>query len=101
MQFRSEVRNFALEVNESGAADGKKHLHSDRRPLLKACDALRRDLAPLGVHVKVSTFNSSTGMSSIFRNIFCVLILLILTMAKTVVSAGQSQSLFSRTSSYS
>ncbi|KAL2087430.1 hypothetical protein ACEWY4_016258 [Coilia grayii] len=55
VNFRSEVRNFALEVDESAASGvqgGKKRLHADRQPLLKACDTLRKDLAPLGVNVK-------------------------------------------------
>ncbi|XP_063068223.1 probable cysteine--tRNA ligase, mitochondrial [Engraulis encrasicolus] len=54
VNFRSEVRNFALEVDQSASSGqgGKKRLHTDRQPLLKACDTLRKDLAPLGINVK-------------------------------------------------
>lgn len=49
-RFRSEVRAFALARHDS---TGKAGLSPDRIPLLKACDALRNDLAPLGVILKV------------------------------------------------
>lgn len=49
-RFRGEVRAFALAANESPTKPG---LHPERLPLLKACDALRNDLAPLGVILKV------------------------------------------------
>lgn len=54
-QFRSEVRAFAL-VRQDALTTGstnKPGLHRDRIPLLKACDMLRNDLAPLGVLIKV------------------------------------------------
>lgn len=52
-QFRSEVRAFAL-ARQDGPTAGSKPggLHPDRIPLLKACDTLRNDLAPLGVLIK-------------------------------------------------
>ena len=52
-RFRSEVRAFALTRQESPGSPNKPGLHPDRVPLLKACDALRDDLAPLGVLIKV------------------------------------------------
>uniref|UniRef100_H3DAG0 Probable cysteine--tRNA ligase, mitochondrial n=2 Tax=Tetraodon nigroviridis TaxID=99883 RepID=H3DAG0_TETNG len=48
-RFRSEVRAFALARHDSPTEPG---LHPERIPLLKACDALRNDLAPLGVILK-------------------------------------------------
>ncbi|CAN9498376.1 unnamed protein product [Ophioblennius macclurei] len=52
--FRSEVRAFALarQDNPAGGATNKRALYPERMPLLKACDALRDDLAPLGVLIK-------------------------------------------------
>ncbi|XP_031707841.1 probable cysteine--tRNA ligase, mitochondrial isoform X1 [Anarrhichthys ocellatus] len=47
--FRSEVRAFAL-VPQDGPT--KPGLYPERIPLLKACDTLRNDLAPLGVLIK-------------------------------------------------
>ncbi|XP_067297630.1 probable cysteine--tRNA ligase, mitochondrial isoform X2 [Pseudorasbora parva] len=59
VQFRSEVRKFALSVQHQAPQDPqpgsefhKSHPQPDRTPLLKACDALRNNLAPLGVHIK-------------------------------------------------
>ncbi|KAK2856711.1 hypothetical protein Q5P01_005446 [Channa striata] len=53
-QFRSEVRAFALaRQNDSTTRSAcKPGLYPDRVPLLKACDTLRNDLAPLGVLIK-------------------------------------------------
>lgn len=54
-RFRSEVRAFAL-ARHDGPTPGspnKPGLYPERIPLLKACDALRHDLAPLGVLIKV------------------------------------------------
>lgn len=54
-RFRSEVRAFALTrhgVLTTGSPN-KPGLYPERIPLLKACDALRHDLAPLGVLIKV------------------------------------------------
>ena len=45
--FRSEVRAFALARPKTAG------LYPERIPLLKACDNLRNDLAPLGVLIKV------------------------------------------------
>lgn len=60
MRFRSEVRNFALSVEDEATQDlhtskvpQRKTPQPDRLPLLKACDALRNDLMPLGVEIKV------------------------------------------------
>uniref|UniRef100_A0AAR2JSJ4 cysteine--tRNA ligase n=1 Tax=Pygocentrus nattereri TaxID=42514 RepID=A0AAR2JSJ4_PYGNA len=51
VRFRSEVRNFALSVEGQATQDlqnsvqpPRKKPHPDRVPLLKACDALRKDL---------------------------------------------------------
>lgn len=54
-QFRSKVREFALARRDcsSTGSPSRAGLHPDRLPLLKACDALREDLAPLGVLIKV------------------------------------------------
>ncbi|XP_051982275.1 probable cysteine--tRNA ligase, mitochondrial [Xyrauchen texanus] len=63
--FRSEVRRFALLVEDQAPLDPqtgteiqKRHPRPDRVPLLKACDALRNNLAPLGVHIKDGGLNS-------------------------------------------
>ncbi|XP_073699260.1 probable cysteine--tRNA ligase, mitochondrial isoform X1 [Garra rufa] len=57
VHFRSEVRKFALSVEDQDPQTGseiqKRHPQPDRVPLLKACDVLRNNLAPLGVHIKV------------------------------------------------
>lgn len=60
MHFRSEVRKFALSVRDQAPQDPqpgseiqKSHPQPDRVPLLKACDAIRNNLIPLGVHIKV------------------------------------------------
>ncbi|XP_047659276.1 probable cysteine--tRNA ligase, mitochondrial isoform X2 [Tachysurus fulvidraco] len=57
--FRSKVRNFALSVEDEANQDHhtskmlqRKKPQPDRLPLLKACDALRNDLMPLGVQIK-------------------------------------------------
>ncbi|KAM9767101.1 cysteine--tRNA ligase, mitochondrial isoform 2-T2 [Menidia menidia] len=49
--FRSAVRAFALARPDADCPNGPR-LHPDRLPLLQACDALRDDLAPLGVLIK-------------------------------------------------
>lgn len=51
-RFRSQVRAFALARTHADSASGIPGLHPDRVPLLKACDALRDDLASLGVLIK-------------------------------------------------
>uniref|UniRef100_A0A8C1X3K6 Cysteinyl-tRNA synthetase 2, mitochondrial n=1 Tax=Cyprinus carpio TaxID=7962 RepID=A0A8C1X3K6_CYPCA len=60
VHFRSKVRKFALSVEDqasqnpqTGSEIQKRHPQPDRVPLLKVCDALRNNLAPLGVHIKV------------------------------------------------
>uniref|UniRef100_A0A9J7ZCH6 cysteine--tRNA ligase n=1 Tax=Cyprinus carpio carpio TaxID=630221 RepID=A0A9J7ZCH6_CYPCA len=60
VHFRSEVRKFALSVEDQAPQDPltgseiqKRHPQPDRVPLLNACDAFRNNLAPLGVHIKV------------------------------------------------
>ncbi|XP_031322180.2 probable cysteine--tRNA ligase, mitochondrial isoform X2 [Camelus dromedarius] len=51
VRFRLKVRQFALATGEaSGEAQRQQLL--ERRPLLEACDALRRDLAAHGVSIK-------------------------------------------------
>ncbi|KAK3510793.1 hypothetical protein QTP70_022707 [Hemibagrus guttatus] len=66
VSFRSEVRNFALSVEDEATQDHhssnipqRKRPQPDRLPLLKACDALRNDLMPLGVHIKDRGTNST------------------------------------------
>ncbi|XP_065110836.1 probable cysteine--tRNA ligase, mitochondrial isoform X1 [Paramisgurnus dabryanus] len=59
VHFRSEVRKFALSVEDQAShnpqadtASPKSRPRPDRVPLLKACDDLRKNLAPLGVHIQ-------------------------------------------------
>ncbi|XP_026060108.1 probable cysteine--tRNA ligase, mitochondrial isoform X1 [Carassius auratus] len=66
VHFRSEVRKFALSVEDqapqephTGSEIQKRHPRLDRVPLLKACDTLRNNLAPLGVHIKDRGTNST------------------------------------------
>uniref|UniRef100_A0A673JA02 Probable cysteine--tRNA ligase, mitochondrial n=1 Tax=Sinocyclocheilus rhinocerous TaxID=307959 RepID=A0A673JA02_9TELE len=66
VHFRSKVRKFALSVGDqasqnpqTGSEIQKRHPQPDRVPLLKACDALRNNLAPLGVHIKDRGTNST------------------------------------------
>lgn len=60
-RFRSDVRAFALTRQESPepGSPNKPRLYPDRLPLLKACDTLRNDLAPLGVLIKVRWIRSA------------------------------------------
>lgn len=61
-RFRSDVRAFALarrQDDPSAGAPVKRGPYPDRMPLLKACDALRNDLAPLGVLIKDRGTNST------------------------------------------
>nr|XP_015813311.2 cysteine--tRNA ligase, mitochondrial [Nothobranchius furzeri]XP_054593413.1 cysteine--tRNA ligase, mitochondrial [Nothobranchius furzeri] len=53
-RFRTEVRAFALtrQDDSNTGSPSKAGLHPDRVPLLRACDALRHELAPLGVLIK-------------------------------------------------
>ncbi|XP_069573295.1 probable cysteine--tRNA ligase, mitochondrial isoform X1 [Brachyistius frenatus] len=52
--FRSEVRAFALTHRDAPTPESpvKPGLYPERLALLRACDALRDDLAPLGVLIK-------------------------------------------------
>lgn len=52
VRFRQKVRQFALAAREAPGEAQRQLL--ERRPLLEACDALRRDLAAHGVSIKVS-----------------------------------------------
>ncbi|XP_041128147.1 probable cysteine--tRNA ligase, mitochondrial isoform X1 [Polyodon spathula] len=68
VSFRSRVRSYALATDElapvlsdcselseerkSQLKEHRKQLIQEREPLLKACDVLRRDLAPLGINIK-------------------------------------------------
>ncbi|XP_062866590.1 probable cysteine--tRNA ligase, mitochondrial [Trichomycterus rosablanca] len=68
VHFRSEVRNFALSVEDEATQDTsnvlqRKKPKADRVPLLKACDTLRKDLVPLGVHIKDRGTNSTWEIS--------------------------------------
>ncbi|KAF3706415.1 Cysteine--tRNA ligase, mitochondrial [Channa argus] len=53
-RFRNEVRAFALAYQDDSTIRSlcKPELYPERIPLLKACDTLRNDLAPLGVLIK-------------------------------------------------
>ncbi|KAI1885335.1 hypothetical protein AGOR_G00219080 [Albula goreensis] len=62
VRFRSEVRAFALSPEDptpTGGTPIRPRPRPDRQPLLKACDTIRKDLAPLGVHVKDRGTNST------------------------------------------
>ncbi|KAF4118715.1 probable cysteine--tRNA ligase, mitochondrial isoform X1 [Onychostoma macrolepis] len=66
VHFRIKVRKFALSVEDQAPQDPqtgseiqKRHPQPDRVPLLKACDALRNNLAPLGVYIKDRGTNST------------------------------------------
>ncbi|KAF1675278.1 putative cysteine--tRNA ligase, mitochondrial, partial [Pygoscelis papua] len=70
VRFRTKVRHYALALPEEaaeavpteGAAGAKgpkqeqkekrQQLMEERKPLLEACDSLRRDLAAFGIHIK-------------------------------------------------
>ncbi|CAJ1087147.1 probable cysteine--tRNA ligase%2C mitochondrial [Xyrichtys novacula] len=53
-RFRNEVRTYALTRQDAPPTGSSKKpgLYPERLPLLKACDTLRTDLAPLGVLIK-------------------------------------------------
>lgn len=74
MRFRSEVRNFALSVEDEATRDSKmpqrKRPQPDRLPLLKACDALRDDLMPLGVQIKVRNPHNKTVDFNLVGKVF-------------------------------
>ncbi|MBN3303566.1 SYCM protein, partial [Amia calva] len=70
VKFRSQVRRYALAVDELAALSSessqptqeekakikqrKRELIAERECLLIACDVFRQDLAPFGIHIKVS-----------------------------------------------
>lgn len=56
-QFRSEVRAFALTRQSTTPGKHREALYPERIPLLQASDQLRKNLAPLGVLIKVSIGN--------------------------------------------
>lgn len=58
--FRSEVRAFALTCQDDTniRTSKKPGLYPERISLLKACDSLRNDLAPLGILIKVHRVGS-------------------------------------------
>ncbi|XP_051283243.1 probable cysteine--tRNA ligase, mitochondrial [Dicentrarchus labrax] len=60
-RFRTEVRAFALARQDCLTAGSlnKPGLNPERIPLLKACDTLRNNLAPLGVLIKDRGANST------------------------------------------
>lgn len=65
-RFRSEVRAFALlpmETPPGESAPARQKPRPDRKPLLHACDVLRKDLAHLGVHIKDRGTNSTWEIS--------------------------------------
>lgn len=53
VRFRQTVRRFALAAGEA-AGEARRRQLLERRALLEACDALRRDLSAHGVRIKVS-----------------------------------------------
>ncbi|NWY10319.1 SYCM protein, partial [Aphelocoma coerulescens] len=69
VRFRTKVRHYALALPEAADAvpgegvagakepkqeqkEKRKQLMQERKPLLEACDSLRRDLAAFGIHIK-------------------------------------------------
>ncbi|XP_025958253.2 probable cysteine--tRNA ligase, mitochondrial isoform X3 [Dromaius novaehollandiae] len=89
VSFRTKVRNYALALPEAtetmqmeGAMGSKgpkqeqkekrQQLMQERKPLLEACDHLRRDLAAFGIHIKdrtaVSTWEIVEGGQAEQRN---------------------------------
>ncbi|XP_045070808.1 probable cysteine--tRNA ligase, mitochondrial [Coregonus clupeaformis] len=65
-RFRSDVRAFALSVEDTPPGEpvpASQRPRSERLPLLKACDTLRKDLAPLGVHIRDRGPNSTWEIS--------------------------------------
>ncbi|XP_025923837.1 probable cysteine--tRNA ligase, mitochondrial isoform X2 [Apteryx rowi] len=89
VSFRTKVRNYALalpEATETMQMEGtmgskgpkqeqkekRQQLMQERKPLLEACDHLRRDLAAFGIHIKdrtaVSTWEIVEGGQAEERN---------------------------------
>ncbi|NXX89932.1 SYCM protein, partial [Centropus bengalensis] len=68
VKFRTQVRHYALALPEAAGAppmgdeegakgakeqkEKRQQLMRERKPLLEACDSLRRDLAAFGIHVQ-------------------------------------------------
>ncbi|NWH74445.1 SYCM protein, partial [Piaya cayana] len=68
VKFRTKVRHYALALPEAAetlpveddvGAKGQKEqkekrrqLMQERKPLLEACDSLRKDLAAFGIHIQ-------------------------------------------------
>ncbi|NXF86884.1 SYCM protein, partial [Eubucco bourcierii] len=82
VRFRAKVRHYALALPEADAAvpvegatgdkalkqaqkEKRQQLMQERKPLLEACDSLRRDLAAFGIHIQdraaVSTWEIKEG----------------------------------------
>ncbi|KAM4789458.1 putative cysteine--tRNA ligase, mitochondrial isoform 2-T2 [Cyanocitta cristata] len=82
VRFRTKIRHYALALPEAADAvpgegvagakepkqeqkEKRKQLMQERKPLLEACDSLRRDLAAFGIHIKdraaVSTWETVEG----------------------------------------
>uniref|UniRef100_A0A8C9DST5 Probable cysteine--tRNA ligase, mitochondrial n=1 Tax=Prolemur simus TaxID=1328070 RepID=A0A8C9DST5_PROSS len=59
VRFRQKVRQFALTTPEASGEARQRQL-LERRPLLEACDALRRDLTAHGVNIKDRGSTAST-----------------------------------------
>uniref|UniRef100_A0A8C8FY23 Probable cysteine--tRNA ligase, mitochondrial n=1 Tax=Oncorhynchus tshawytscha TaxID=74940 RepID=A0A8C8FY23_ONCTS len=65
-RFRSDVRAFALSVQDTPPgepAHASPSPCSEKLPLLKACDTLRKDLASMGVHIRDRGPNSTWEIS--------------------------------------
>ncbi|XP_055764105.1 probable cysteine--tRNA ligase, mitochondrial isoform X2 [Salvelinus fontinalis] len=65
-RFRSDVRAFALSVEDTlpgEPAYASPRQRSEKLPLLKACDTLRKDLASMGVHIRDRGPNSTWEIS--------------------------------------
>ncbi|XP_072512988.1 probable cysteine--tRNA ligase, mitochondrial isoform X1 [Salminus brasiliensis] len=74
VHFRTKVRNFALSVDDEVPQDlqnsvqrQRKKPPVDRVPLLETCDALRKNLVPLGVHIKDRGINSTWEITQLQR----------------------------------
>lgn len=65
VRFRLKVRQFALASGEA-PGEARRQLLLERRPLLEACDELRRDLAVHGISIKVSA-PRGRGSAGVFR----------------------------------
>ncbi|XP_069904668.1 probable cysteine--tRNA ligase, mitochondrial isoform X1 [Oryctolagus cuniculus] len=59
VRFRLKVRQYALATPEASGEARRQQLQ-ERRPLLQACDELRRDLAAHGISIKDRSSTAST-----------------------------------------